>query len=547
MNKSKLWTLIKYFICIDFYQFLSFKKNLFKKDKRGVAINNILQILIILYITFMVKKFTPYVNSSLLITSTFIFTLLINLTFSFSFIEKNEANNLLLALPISGKTIIEARIFTLFIDNFFPIYFLVIEYLYFIGFYLNKNILYYIFSTLSIIALSFQSALISGIFILLFGMAVKRNTWFKKIIKILYPIFACGVFLAYILIIQNLKDTNIAIISSKIEIYLSKVFFLLRWINKVILFENLNSVIINFFIGIILSIIFFYIFKNIAIRKYIEILKNQENNSNEKNFIKKQKKQGLSSKRKSKFIALFEKELSTILSNTQYLTFTIMQNIPLLAIIFSAFFKLKKSLVSKELVSKEINVLLTSMSTITLILVFLVVGICIAIFTNFSSIISSTVTRETKAFWIIATAPIGINTQILSKMAACNIINLIFLLLILVASLYIYIFNPLFYIFLIVGYLIGIFFMSSLNLIFGILNPNFNFKTSKEALNKSSSTGVFVSSGITALLGLVAYFGMRFGFTLQNILIVEILIVLLFSILAYIIDYKLYKKLIRKL
>ena len=48
MNKSKLWTLIKYFVSIDFFAILSIKQNLKLKGKKSAGFQGIMSVLFIL-------------------------------------------------------------------------------------------------------------------------------------------------------------------------------------------------------------------------------------------------------------------------------------------------------------------------------------------------------------------------------------------------------------------------------------------------------------------------------------------------------------------
>ena len=117
-------------------------------------------------------------------------------------------------------------------------------------------------------------------------------------------------------------------------------------------------------------------------------------------------------------------------------------------------------------------------------------------------------------------------------------------------SLIVHIFDPLVYIALILGASITLFTSGSLNMILGLVNPNFDWKTPKEALNSGSGisfVSILINYGIYVFLGTIFYFGKKNNIRIPIVLLVDILIILLIGIISYIINYKLYQKLLKRL
>lgn len=75
-------------------------------------------------------------------------------------------------------------------------------------------------------------------------------------------------------------------------------------------------------------------------------------------------------------------------------------------------------------------------------------------------------------------------------------------------------FNPLVYISIIIGAIVTLFTSGALNMILGLINPNFDWKTPKEALNNGSGGisvifSILINYGIYALMGFIFYFGKK--------------------------------------
>ena len=165
MNKSKLLTLIKYFVSIDFFAILSIKQNLKTKGKKAASFQGIAGILVFLVLfiygapkvgEFIARNFqTPLGRASITSISVgvFIFTLFLSLATAFVFIEKNNETEILLSLPISGSDIFLARIYSLaitFYVSFFIMFSIAIGVT---GYTVGKGLDFYIFSFIGLMIL----------------------------------------------------------------------------------------------------------------------------------------------------------------------------------------------------------------------------------------------------------------------------------------------------------------------------------------------------------------------------------------------------------
>ena len=102
MKKSKLWTLIKYFVSIDFFAILSIRQNLKTKGKRSESFQGVAGILffVIMFVwgapklgRFLANNFQTTIGRASLTTFSvgiFVVTLFLSLATAFVFIEKNN-------------------------------------------------------------------------------------------------------------------------------------------------------------------------------------------------------------------------------------------------------------------------------------------------------------------------------------------------------------------------------------------------------------------------------------------------------------------------
>lgn len=112
------------------------------------------------------------------------------ITYSFPFYgfcfyrKKNNESELFLSLPISGREIISSRMFCDCIVFFISLQTIILPILYFVGYYTGKDIIYYVLITVAMMILfSFESVMLSGIIILLFGRLIRKVNFLTDLQK----------------------------------------------------------------------------------------------------------------------------------------------------------------------------------------------------------------------------------------------------------------------------------------------------------------------------------------------------------------------------
>ena len=565
MNKSKIWTLIKYFVSIDFFAISSIKQNIFKKGKKSNAIQGIISILVYLFLyIFLAPKIGKFLANSInspigavyltsIFASIFMITLFFSLASSFIFIEKNNESEMLLSLPISGSDIIKGSIYALCISFFLRFYIIFIVAFFSVGYYLKKSILYYILIILTFGIINTLAVLISGIIILIFGKLIRISKLFNRFLKLIYSLFMICIFLAYMLFTQSYNSKVLFSISSvltRIDNTISKIFFMVSWAKNIVIFKDITSVLLSFSIGILCLIVVYLIFNFLSKRNYLEILRCANIVSKESNkVIEKRKKLGVSQVKQSKFTVLFKKEFFEILTTPTYLMQIVI--IDILLLIFTAvgiYFGLEQ----KDTIAFLINSFMANIDLKDILLYSFATGAIVGLYEGLSSLTTSSVSREGKAFWVIASAPINIHTQILSRICACQFLHFAIMVVVLLASLTIYIFNPLVYIVALLGFCLTLFISGALNMILGLINPNFDWKTPREAINNgatglSTFGSILINYGMYALMIFTAYFGMKRNMDIRFIIIIDIAIAIITGIISYLVDYKLYKRVLKRL
>lgn len=563
MNKSKVLTLIKYFVSIDFFAILSIKQNLFKKGKKSNAVQGIISLLVFLGLYIFLapsigKFFSTAIASDTTLTSIFIALFVVTLFFSlanaFIFIEKNNESEMLLSLPIAGEDIIKARIYALSITFFLSFYFLMFIAFATCGYYLKLNFLYYIFLFISLIILNTEAVVLSGIIILLFGRLIRKSKFFNKFLKGIYSLFMILIFVIYMLFTQSVQNKQLTLSITttlkNVDSTLSKVFFFCSWVKDVVLFKDLKTVLISLFIGIISLIVIVFVFNHLSKKNYLEILRCANVVSKEsKETIKKRKEKGVAKEREYKFIVLFKKEFFEILTTPTYLMQIVIVDV---MILIASFVGLYFGFSYKDEVSFALNSFLSNLSFRDVSLYAFAFGGVIGLFEGISSLTTSSVSREGKSFWIIASAPISAYTSVLSRICASQALHFFAIVIAILLSTLIYVFNPLLYILFILGFLTTLFTSGALNMILGLFNPNFDWKTPKEALNNGSSglnvfVSILINYGLYALMVFMFYFGDKRKIDIRIITLIDISIVILTGIVSYIIDIKLYKRLLKRL
>ncbi len=566
MKKSKLWTLIKYFVSIDFFAILSIRQNIKTKGKRAASFQGAMGIIFfaIMFIwgapklgKFLANNFQTEFGKATLTTFSvgiFIVTLFLSLATAFVFIEKNNETEILLSLPISGSDIFLSRIYSLAITFFISFFLIFVIAFGVTGYTLGKGIDFYIFTFLGLILLNLEAILLTGVIILIFGKLLRTSKIFNRFLKLIYGLFTIGLFVVYMIFTQAASNPALGINLGKIVVdfdkKLSSIFFFVVWMKKILISDSIITSITNLGIGLIICIVLSFLLKYFADRNYLEILRSVNVVSKEsKAVIEKRKKQGVAHSRQYKLVVLFKKEFNEIITTPTYFMQVIM--IDLMVLIgggIAVYYGLK----FKSQLTFAINYLVSTTSIGYLLIAGFGVGAGLGLFCGLSSLTTSSVSREGKSFWVIATAPIGINTHIISRIFACQVLHFISALIIIALSMILYIFNPLVYVAVIFGMFLTLFTSGSLNMILGLINPYFDWKTPKEALNGGAGgMNVFVSILINyGLYGLIIFTTIKmfkWNYDVPYIVLADVIIILLTAIISYLIDRKLFRRLLKRL
>ena len=566
MKKSKLLTLIKYFVSIDFFAILSIRQNLKTKGKRAASLQGTMGLLFfaIMFIwgapklgQFLANNFKSEFGHASLTTFSvgiFIVTLFLSLATAFVFIEKNNETEILLSLPISGSDIFLSRIYSLAITFFISFFLIFVIAFGVTGYNLGKGIDFYIFTFLGLILLNLEAILLTGVIILIFGKLLRTSKIFNRFLKLIYGLFTIGLFVVYMIFTQAASNPALGINLSKIIVdfdkKLSSIFFFVIWMKKILISESIITSIINLGIGLIICIGLSFLLKFFADRNYLEILRSVNVVSKEsKAVIEKRKKQGVAHSRQYKLVVLFKKEFSEIITTPTYLMQVIMID---LMVLIGGGIGIYYGLKFKDQLQIFINIIVSRASLFYLLAGGFGIGACLGLFCGLSSLTTSSVSREGKSFWVLATAPIGINTHIISRIFACQVIHFISALVIILLSMVLYIFNPLVYLAVILGMFLTLFTSGSLNMVIGLINPYFDWKTPKEALNGGSGQiNVFVSILINyGLYGLIIFTTVKmikWNYDLPYIILANLIIILLTATISYIINTRLFKRLLKRL
>lgn len=567
MNKSKLLVLMKYFISIDFYAFLSFGR-LFSKDRKQVKKGTFSTVLIaligygvVLYMLLpklanaIADNYTSplgrfYITS--MIVGTFVCTLFFALSQAFVFIEKNNESEMLLTLPIKGDTIIKARMYSLMVSFFLSLHILIVLTLFVVGYKLKLGMIFYLTSFLGILLLDVFSVLVAGIFILLFGKLIRKSKAVNRIAKVIYSAFVFILFVLYMIMVQVMSSG--VDISSGINMFenyentMSNIFFFVTWIKNLI-FVN-SRTIVSIIVGFVVLVISYFAFDYLAKKNYLEILRSSNVVSRDsKKTIEKRKGSNSLYTRNSKWVVLFKKEVQNIFSNPTYLLQSVVSNIVVLMLGAMAIYGITKDRANFEI---AIRLFLSNVPLYKVLIYAMGIGGIIALFMGMGSLSMSSISREGKAFWVVATAPIGIHTQLTSRIVGCQFIDIIFAVILLLVSMAIFVFNPLVYIAFLFGYLIILFLSSSINMVLGLLNPYFDWSTPKEALNAGSGSSkplltVFINYGIYGLIFLGFYLGGKFDLAFSTVVLFNFLMVFTIGVISYIVNYKLMKKVLKRM
>lgn len=570
-NQSKFWILFKYFLTIDFYAFLPLIPSKHKgnrgKKAQGIAIIIALLYLGVLFVpraidTLVALWDSPAIKVVIFGMSVGIFVIMFlnMLSQSYSFIEKSEESEMLLSLPLNGKDIIMARVLSLgtsFIIMMGSGLMLIVT---LTKLRLYQSIIEIIFGNLSIILLMLESILLSGIVVMLIGKLIKNSKLFNRFSKVLYAIMFMFFLGLYIVFVVNMSSgdpstsaQDLMIVDSVVKYtqHISAPFFWLSWSSELLVAININEALLPLVIGLVSCIILYVGFDILSAKNYLEILRSSNTAVKDTHkTIAKRKIKGLTSKRNGHFKLIFIKELKNIFSNPTY----ILQIFPsdIMAIVFGTIIIQKINSSGTDL-SAVIAQFLASFSQLEITVIFLGVGCVLGLFAGLGSIVMSSVSREGKAFWIMANAPIKTSTQIFARIFACQISHLFtYTLLIIGTAIFIYRFDFIYYLCVFLGLVIMLIASASISMVFGLIKPSFDWKTPKEAVNNGSG-GIYIFLSIIvnyALYGLciaIALLGAKYHSPIISIITVDIAIVIIVAAISLYVDFRLYNRVIKNM
>lgn len=577
--KSKLWILVRYFVGIDFYAFLTLYPNFKKKQGKKIKVNRgkksqgIMALIAVIYLAVLLVpmgiSFVKAIYSlptiaksvfSFMCVMIFISMFVLTLSQAYSFIEKSEESEYLLSLPLNGADIIKARIIALGLAflGFMDLYFLLVIDVSRIQ--LHHSILSIIFSDIAFILLSAEAVLLASILVLLIGKLIKTSKVFKRFSKIIYLAFSVLFMLLYFFFVFNASTSNqgknvsisvnYATVMGDADKYVSIPFFFIGWAKNLFLDVSMGKQLVSILIGIISVTIMYFIVNHLAEKNYIGILRSQtaSEGENRKTIIKR-KNVGLKSKKRGHFRLIFMKELKNIYSDPTYILQIFPMDIVMVVVVIFMIMTMKEH-------SKDIRVvlpaILNAFSTSKKLAIFFGIGCAMGLMSGIGSIVTSSISREGKAFWIMAVSPIKITTQLLARILACQVSHLAVYVVLLVATLFVYVLNPIYYVVLILGSTITLIGSAALSMMFGLIKPNFDWKSSKEAVNGGAGglfafLGVFIIYGLFALLGAILYWGSKYNIDMQYLIYADFGVLLLISIGIFVVDYYLYRRVIHNL
>ena len=199
-----------------------------------------------------------------------------------------------------------------------------------------------------------------------------------------------------------------------------------------------------------------------------------------------------------------------------------------------------------------INIFVSNNTLTNLLAISLAAGAVLGLFFGLSSLTTSSVSREGKAFWVLASAPITVDTHLISRIFACQVLHFATATIVILLSMIIYVFNPLVYVAIILGMMLTFFVSGSLNMILGLVNPYFDWKTPKEALNGGSGqinvfVSILINYGLYGILIFLTVKMVKMNQKLIPIVLANLGLIILTGIISYIIDRILFKKLLKRL
>lgn len=478
------------------------------------------------------EKLAPYhltyVMLSMFIMMVTIMTFIEGIYKSQGILFEAKDNDLLFSLPIKRSQILFVRICKLLIFQYlYNLMFLLPAYIVFIYFE-HPTISFYLLSILMVILIPIIPTVISSIL----GYLIKLFASKFKAKKIIQTILSSILFLGIFYVSMNL-DSFIQDIASKatsIQDILTSIYYPLGlYIDLINKFD-----VLQFIKLLLVNVIPFILFIYFGGKAYFSIVFD----SKETSINKKEKYKNKSIIQRRPIFSLTKKELKRYFSSPMYMFNTSFGL--LLSIIISIYLCFKSENVFNNLLE---NYGVSSQLSLP------VLYYCFVLFVGFmTSISSSSISLEGKTMNITKSLPIKTTTILNSKIMACFVIELPFILL---GSILFFIkFKPnIFFILLIT--IIGFFtvFMSAnIGLMINLKYPKMNATNDTEVVKQSMSSMVSVFIGMGLFLGSILSIGFLYDYiNIKLLLLLHEFVIVIISIILYIILIKWGSKEYRKI
>lgn len=501
---NKIFTLIKYFLKIDFYKY---NKN---KKKTAFSIIGIFWFVFIMYK--ILEKSPAYDNTfSIVLTLMLILFVAQQLSYVYNLIIKKEENQKLFILPLKFENVILARIIANIINCyigslilFFPMLFLKL-------YNSNYSIIYYILTLIAMALFVMEIVLIICIIVILFiNFIVKNNIIFKYSKRVLYFFYTIfGISYYYIIFKVYTEDGKMGEILDY-DKKISLIFFK-NWKLKIIFFDNkielFKYMILSLAFITILWIISLYVLNKFALK----IFKKEMYLENRKVNISEDKKY----KKKNKIFSYILKEIKLNINNF-FLTRVIM---PLIVGIILITIQMGNNL---EMMISNMNYDFKKLFVNIYFATFLFSGY-VAVY----SFVSSTFSREKKGIKTTAILPLTINEHIFIRLVSSSFLSFVS---VFIFGIYAIIrFNLSYYLIIpvILGDLLSMIFFGLLFIRSDCKNPKFDFENEQELMSAGRIFGNMVYVLILFILyAIFIFINYIICFVVLNILIFSFLIAL---------------------
>lgn len=530
-----------------------------KKSRKKFFVLVFSTLLMLFYLVLMQKSLFKYYDlylqlgqaKELLTTgiSTYLSAVLIFTTASnIAKIYYSNETKILLRLPIKHSSIFISKILSASFSALFFSILLVFPMVYKIGVFYSKNILFYLIALLSVYLVTVIMLSIEMLIIVWLMYYINKSGGLKKTLKyvstIVFFLAIIGIQFFIQVSVRKVSKTDIMNTLHHAQGIFTKVFPQVNLFRNALLGENLGIRSLNFFLLLATTLVLLYIVVKLGYKRMASGVLNE-------NVVSKKAKKTKSKEYKSQapYIAICKKDLANIFSNATYFI-----NKFSMGIIFPLFFGGGILVGAKEdgidfsagfaFIEKFI-----SDNYIQALAVILLGFIPLALFfASSSELTSSTFSREGKNMWLMKAYPIKIKDQVLGRILASTIFLVLTNIPMMLIISYLVKFDPVIVLSMLLASVIISAFVSSLNLIFGILFAYTSWDNPNQAI-KGSRSLIPMLVNIALIAGLVYSLYKIIGTGIENLsenliyvpLIIYAGLTVLTAVL-YIIDKKLLEK-----